>query len=80
MMVIRRVENILDSICVIPSSIKKTILKVLVKVEFNNVHGWEVHEPKAEACHEPNGDIEDGKGWSVKIFDGESSHQQTKGR
>ena len=59
---------------------KLTILKVLVKVEFNNVHGWEVHEPKAEACHDPNGDIEDGKGWGVKIFDGESSYQQTKGR
>ena len=52
---------------------------VLVEIMFYDVHGREVHKPEAKARHDPNGDVEDGEGRRVKVFNRKSSHQQTKG-
>ena len=58
----------------------KRTKNIPVKVNFDDVHGGEVHEPEAEAGHDPAGDVEDGEGGRVQVQNGESSYQQTKGR
>ena len=54
-------------------------LTLPVKVDFNNIHGGEVHEAEAQAGHEAHGHVEHGQGGRGHVLYGEPCHQQTKG-
>ena len=45
---------------------------------LNDVHGWEVHQPKAQASEQPDGEVEDEDGGSGDL-DVESREDEAHG-